>query len=298
MSMFFGRVGSSRAVCAALSWIALVMLFSLAVPAHAQPTPETWGDLGDAPDTTNHDGENMNAYPKNSGALAHYPTVFDPTQPGPRGPWHRFPAARSWLGGNVSREKNADRGPYEDPFLNMLASGSYANADRRDDSLGSNVISLPDCGETSFTYRVTGAPGIDPHTDYVNVFIDLNRNGIWGDTVTCTAANNESVMVKEWAVKNQQVEVAAGANIIVTPMFYSKHPNDIGPDGHLWMRITLSDVALPPGSDDGRGLFHGFDYGETEDHLLMNVVSSEALRQTETTPSSDYVPDVAYYRSY
>ncbi|HIE39726.1 MAG TPA: hypothetical protein EYP77_11815 [Anaerolineae bacterium] len=63
-------------------------------------------DLGDAPDSRNHAGQVMEAYP---GVIAHFPTVFDPALGSPQGPRHNFAWQDAWLGTWVSSERDADQ---------------------------------------------------------------------------------------------------------------------------------------------------------------------------------------------
>ena len=63
-------------------------------------------DLGDAPDSSNHSGAGMLAYPA---VPARYPTVFDPAAGTPQGPSHSKPTPFH-LGQRVSLEVEADQG--------------------------------------------------------------------------------------------------------------------------------------------------------------------------------------------
>ncbi len=276
--------------------VVLLLLFSVPTPTRAQSGANTGGDFGDAPDATNHDNVAMNAYIGGSGLLARYPTVYDATQAGPQGPWHRNPRGHSWLGTDVSAEDNADGPGDSDGVLNLRAITSMANSDHKDDSLGAGRIELPDCGPTTFTYTVSAAVGVVKAKDYVNVWIDYNRNGRWGDTITCTQDDGKPIEFSEWVVINQEVFVSTGPIHMMTPPFYSAHQ---GTEEHLWMRITLSDVAAAESAKDGSGPTDGFRSGETEDYPLKRWSAPATSQATKLTGGGGtYVPDVAYYYGY
>ncbi|MCB0088361.1 MAG: hypothetical protein KDE54_10640, partial [Caldilineaceae bacterium] len=87
-------------------------------------------DLGDAPDSTNHAGAAMLAYP---GTGAHYPTVFDVAAP-ERGPKHLRPRPFH-LGRGVTAEAEADLGFDQDGVNNIRPAANTPNLDKRDDGL-------------------------------------------------------------------------------------------------------------------------------------------------------------------
>jgi hypothetical protein len=130
------------------------------------------GDLGDAPDSTNHYATSaMTAYPAVS---ANFPTVFDEATGVPVGPMHWFPKQDHWLGVDVSSEADADLLPDNDGLTNIDPTMDLANRDFYDDGLLS-PISLPNCQLTSIQYsvRIVGAAT----SRYVNAWIDFNRDG-------------------------------------------------------------------------------------------------------------------------
>ncbi len=61
--------------------------------------------------------------------------------------------------------------------------------------------------------------------------------------------------------------IGPGAHWVQTPQFRSL---DI--DADLWMRITLSDALAVATARDGSGPATGYEFGETEDFLLLNTV--------------------------
>lgn len=91
---------------------------------------------------------------------------------------------------------------------------------------------------------------------YMNVLVDWDKNGQWGDTVYCS-----SLMVEEHVLQNFIVPSAYSGPLsgLFPPDFI------IGPEpGYFWCRFTISDVPVNvPWDGDGF-----FEDGETEDYLL------------------------------
>ena len=144
-------------------------------------------DLGDAPDSTNHAGAAMLAYP---GVPANYPTVYDPALGLPIGPLHRHPVPFH-LGQGVSREAEADGGPDQDPLNNIVPAANDANNDRFDDGINPNAWSLTNCQTTVIPVRVFISPAAaawfaqQNKPAYINVWEDANRDGDWADGFPC-----------------------------------------------------------------------------------------------------------------
>ena len=264
------RVLSTRRIACLFAMLLLMVFpaFAAARPAADDPPlPPIPRDLGDAPDSTNHAGVAMAAYP---GVPANFPTVFDPALGAPQGPLHFAPKADSWLGANVSGENDADLLPDADGVRNITPPANDPNNDWFDDGLAPvNPIGiiLPQCQQTTFNYIVTGAAGVNPHPARVNVWIDFNRDGDWNDKFVCQTPTGVFT-VTEWAVQNQVVNVVPGSAVWSTPLFRSFHNSTIP---MLWMRITLSDTKPPlaaSGLADGSGPPNGYRTGETEDYIL------------------------------
>ena len=236
-------------------------IFSAGAAGKCKPVPEPTADLGDAPDSTNHVGAAMNAYPS---VTARFPTVYDPPTPGPAGPLHLNAKGDAWLGGDVTFEGEADKGWDQDTALgNNIQPPSTANRDDKDDGVILPII-LPavGCGNMQFQYTVTAVG--PPKPRYVNVWFDFNQDGDWQDVIPCWGT---ALVAREWAVQNQTFNVGAGFYTFTTPVFVGFRPT-IGPPG-MWMRITLTDtpVASTQGAD-GSGPVGGYKFGETEDYLL------------------------------
>ena len=216
-------------------------------------------DLGDAPDTTNHFGAAMTAYPA---VPANYPTVFDPGTGAVQGPRHRLPKADAFLGRGVTGERDADLMPDQDGLTNLDPPANVANRDRMDDGLVRPLL-LPNCQPTRISYVVTV---VGPaRARYVNVWFDWNRDGDWEDLFQCAGM---AVTADEWAVKNQVIASGPGVYTITSPLFL---PFNANPNQSLWLRVTLSEVPAPINPvtlrPDGRGPAGGYRFGETEDYF-------------------------------
>ena len=252
--------------------LAFMLAFSLLVPSLslAQIAAAPPGDLGDAPDSTNHFGVGMLAYPL---VPARYPTVFDPATGAPQGPLHINPVANGWLGAAVSRETDADLLPDADGITNIDPPANAPNRDRFDDGVppvNPAGIALPQCQRTQFRFIVTGAAAVPAPTGFVNVWFDWNRDGDWEDIFTCVDPTGVVVRAPEWAVRNQVVNIVPGSVVWATTPFVSFHPAG---NSNIWMRINLADMPAPPNPltslADGRGPPNGYKYGETEDYFTI-----------------------------
>ncbi|MEJ5200507.1 MAG: DNRLRE domain-containing protein, partial [Anaerolineae bacterium] len=133
-------------------------------------TPEGHPDLGDAPDSTNHVGYPMSAYP---GVNAQFPTVFGSAIGGPAGPRHRNDVLLFYLGEGITREEEADIGPDADGVNNINPQGDTADLDRGDDGLRLPT-SLPYCESVTIDYAITVRAGA-PKEAYLNLWFDWNR---------------------------------------------------------------------------------------------------------------------------
>ena len=240
----------------------------LTVSCEGAVTPDK-PDLGDAPDSTNHAGTVMTAYPSGgpTGVKANYPTVFQSgAGVGPFGPAHLNARLVAQLGKKITRETEADTGLDQDGVNNINPSTNTPDLDQGDDGIVV-PLSLPVCRWTTFTYTVNV---IDPNVDmYLNAWFDWNRDGDWDDTLECAAGP-----APEWAVRNQLLfKLSAGLNQITTPAFLPWHPAS-GPQ-QIWMRLTLSEQPFKGGSapagkvgGGGSGPLEKYVYGETEDYYF------------------------------
>jgi len=237
------------------------------VNIHPLPHP----DLGDAPDSSNHGGVNMTAYPKGGppGTLANYPTVFG-GMVGPFGPIHWNPTAVAFLGAGVSGELDADAGPDQDFINNILPATDSPDQDGADDGLVGLPI-LPHCGLGMINVQLSW-PGLPPWPQmFLNVWCDWNRDGDWNDVMICP----DGTRVPEWAGQNIAVPPGAG---LITVTFKAWHPSL--KKEPIWIRITLSEQMSPPplgsfsgvaggdGPPPGPGGPGGYQFGETEDYYI------------------------------
>ncbi len=240
-------------------------------------------DLGDAPDSTNHPGVDMLAYP---GVKATFPTVFDPATGPDQGPKHLIP----WpirLGKGVTEELDADVGPDADPTNNILPRANRADLDERDDGLVRNRLAFRNCRVATIPVAVT----IDPRflamlpdnqeaVAYVNVWLDSNRDGAWDDTYQCPAPeSSQPVTGWEHIVVDYKIDVQAlgpGVHILPIPTNWPVSWPQTDEKAPAWLRITLSErpanKVLDCGAGtcyigDGRGYSDPFRFGETEDYL-------------------------------
>jgi hypothetical protein len=245
----------------------------LTVSCEGTVTPDK-PDLGDAPDSTNHAGAVMTAYPSGgpTGVKANYPTVFQSgTGVGPFGPAHLNARLVAHLGKKITRETEADTGLDQDGVNNINPATNTPDLDQGDDGVVV-PLSLPACRWTTLNYTVNV---VDPNVDmYANVWFDWNRDGDWDDTLQCTAG-----AAPEWAVRNQLLfKLPVGLNTLTTPAFLPWHPAT-GPE-QIWMRITLSEQPFKGGSapagkvgGGGSGPLDKYVYGETEDYYFTPEVS-------------------------
>ncbi len=258
-------------------------IYNAGAAGKCRPHPDLQADLGDAPDSVNHAGAAMLAYPSPP-VTAHYPTVHDPALPGWRGPKHLNAKGAVWLGSTVSFEDEADIGGDQDGVNNLNPSSGAANQDNDDDGVNPNAVLLPSCGSTQLTFDLSAAPTTPAGNYYVNVWFDFTRDGDWDDAFRCAMGPTIDARGQEWAVQNMIVNVPGalvpgGFATFTTPSFVSLNQGS----GKMWMRITASDqpvlaadnggpFTLPAdlgrAGSTGTTYVNGYATGETEDYLL------------------------------
>ncbi|MEZ4673029.1 MAG: DNRLRE domain-containing protein [Caldilineaceae bacterium] len=239
-------------------------------------------DLGDAPDSTNHHGQNNTAYP-GAGVLGQFPTVWESPANQPAGPRHDNETGEGILGEFISREREADGGPDQDGPNNIIrnaagATGDVADMDRGDDGWRNRGISFFNCTRQSLTVRVSKAQNATLERMYLNVWFDGNRDGDWADQGNCPVFPPLPAPTSyEWIVQNHVVDMTAipAGGYVDLPVTTERILNVSGGLPH-WMRFTLSEARAvqPPSGDlpDGRGPHpnsaqKSFRFGETEDVL-------------------------------
>jgi len=216
-------------------------------------------DFGDAP-------EGSIAYPSTS-VIGGFPTCY---ACGPSG-WIEHTNFGAWFGPTVDFEYDGNAGlcpagfpPYDqdDCYLDGDAGLIIPQPFTINNSL--NVVPCP--GGTGTSLGSVGQtvvwgthidinvhntmPGHDPYLPgYVNVLIDWNQNGVWGDA-------SEHVL--------QNFVIPA---LYIGPLSGLSPPNfTIGPNsGYVWTRFSITEIPVVP-SWNGSGIFED---GETEDYLLQ-----------------------------
>ena len=231
-------------------------------------------DLGDAPDSTNHDGVPMDAY---AGVPnANFPTVFDPATGAEQGPIHRNPNPLH-LGPGVDWELEADRFAGR----NLIPTANTNNLDALDDGLDVASLNFTHCMPPQLIdYEITANQtavnllASQGGVAYVNMWLDGNHDGDWKDTLNC-----DGITAYEHIVVDQQVFITAPGtlNLVLTTGNIPIPQN--GQDRAMWLRLTISDepsVKVPAGGavGDGRGPAGGFRLGETEDYLYKRNQAS------------------------
>jgi uncharacterized repeat protein (TIGR01451 family) len=234
-------------------------------------------DLGDAPDSTNHGGVAMTAYP--GPVMGRYPTVFDPATGAPQGPRHRFPRGDAWLGPKVSGERDADLLPDEDLTTNLQPSADSADRDRYDDGV-TKWPTLQHCTQTDMAVDVNVVGGMQ--TRYINAWVDWNRDGDWEDSFQCPGA-----IVSEWVVRNFATNLNNGVTNVPLPPFLAADSPNL-PDKLRWLRVSIADQPAPVNANqhaDGQGPQFGYRFGETEDYLVK--FEAPAMPRLEMTKQAD-----------
>jgi hypothetical protein len=108
-----------------------------------------------------------------------------------------------------------------------------------------------------------GLPG------YVNVLVDLNRDGDWDDFVVSANGNSqhEHVLIDKYIFNGYSGLLSGSGSTPIEPFYLG---DDTGP---VWVRFTFTEVPL--GANwEGAG---EYDYGETEDYLLMIDPNSQPM---------------------
>jgi hypothetical protein len=235
----------------------------------------TW-DFGDAPDSSNHFGLAMTAYP---GVTANFPTVYNPAVSAVPGPAHARPH-HFHLGRGVDVETDADLGaaPNIDP------ASDTADLDQFDDGANPHNWNLTHCRPTRISVQIyisrEAASWFRDNrlTGYLNGWLDGNRDGDWADTVTCAPDDLPLPGVAlEHFIIDHKIDVVAlgpGYHTINVRTGRVPWPADKA-DQQAWVRLTLSErpsakIDQEAGIEygDGRGHERPFRTGETEDYLL------------------------------
>ncbi len=91
---------------------------------------------------------------------------------------------------------------------------------------------------------------------YLNVLMDWNQNGMWGDTVTTVAGDLSEHVIQNFPIPSN---FSGPVSSLFPPDFF------LGPNaGHVWARFSLTEEKVKVGRA-GQG---HYQWGETEDYLL------------------------------
>ncbi|MCB0071566.1 MAG: DUF11 domain-containing protein [Caldilineaceae bacterium] len=232
-------------------------------------------DFGDAPDSTNHFGAIMEAYP---GVNAAFPTVFDPATGADRGPKHKngIPVR---LGDRISGELVADVGLLK----NIDPPTDTPNLDLHDDGVDPSTLNFQHCFPTAIDVAVTvNQTAVDyvANNDaplYLNIWLDGNHDGDWQDRLDC-----DGLTAVEHIVIDQELRPSAVGRLNIVAPTGNIPVLAEGQNETMWLRVTISDepsektdqfrpnpTQLPVDIGDGRGPANGFRWGETEDYLYV-----------------------------
>ncbi len=238
------------------SLLAIILCFVLAIPVHAQADLE----FGDAP-------EGVTAYPS-TGTIGAFPTCMNVGKT-----WIQHTNFGAQLGPSFDFELDGNGGlcpgfaPYDNDECFMDGDAGLLFPEPY--TIVSNTV-VPCGGFTGTTLgntctMATWGNDIDidvsnnmpPETPgYMNVVMDFDQNGRWGDMVPCPTAPQPEHVLQNFVIP---WGFAGPLSALMPPGFM------IGPNtGYVWARFTISEAPVSP-NWDGHGFFED---GETEDYLL------------------------------
>ncbi len=262
-------------------------------------------DFGDAPDSCNHFGTDMETDPSmfTSDIIANYPTVHNITLKDNCGKTYG-PCHDNYfltLGSNITLEQEADKGTDEDapdnniqPSINQSDFDSIGTSFGMDDGLDAagidstslNQFNWSHCENVTIPVNITviGGPYASDWNATLNIWIDYSRNGQWGspggteDYVMCGMDS-----ISEWVVQNEVVAQLSGGGFgpgsflhNVTFMALSNFSN------YTWMRlqVTPTEVDIIDYAD-GSGPAVCYEDGETEDYYVKIMPLEEEEEEFE-----------------
>lgn len=235
--------GSAARTPAALSATAPLPRAATPTPT-AAPTPAVAprGDFGDAPD-------GQSAGYANPRTIGRFPTLFR-TLNGAGSGVHITSPGEEMLGRRVTREVDADDPRDDDGRPNLV------NGDDGDDGVDGLTVELgaiPLRAQLALTLTV--AEGAPSAPRYVNVLIDMTRDGRWARTIDAAP---------EWALRNWIVVTPPGVTTRVRSEPFLIGDRTSLPDG-AWMRVLLTREPIAGDDWDGSGQW---THGEVEDYQL------------------------------
>ncbi|OGF26220.1 MAG: hypothetical protein A2V63_07435 [Candidatus Eisenbacteria bacterium RBG_19FT_COMBO_70_11] len=131
-----------------------------------------------------------------------------------------------------------------------------------------------------------------PREAFLNILVDMNQDGDWNDNFACPGG---VACAYEWAVKNVRITVPSGCGAGTSPAFR------LGPHaGESWMRVTLSDEAVPddfPWNGSAGTDTEALHNGETEDYPVLIEQGSPDPCQSGYLEFGDAPEDLAAYPS-
>ena len=229
------------------------------------PTPRPLADFGDAPDGVAAGYANprvVGRFPTRLSSLSAVGPGAHVRQPGP-----------DRLGTRVSSESDADDQDDPDGVTNLV------NNDAGDDGVKSLTVSLmPPDSLATLEIEVSLEAGVQTGPRYLNVLIDIDRDGRWSGSVAG---------LSEWVLRNWVVELDPGTSQTFVSRPFAMLDGRVLPDG-AWMRVVLMREPLQDATWDGSG---AWEFGEVEDY---QVVLPEVIRGDGSRPALTVVdcPDV------
>jgi len=193
------------------------------------------GDYGDAPDR----GMLTSGFP------AQFPVLYSSSSGRMGG--HTLVVGEEMIGTTVSAETDADDPADPDGIQNLV------NTDK-DDKIFVQIVPVSIPAPARFAFEVTIDGSAPEGERYVNILVDLNKNGTWDGTPKGN----------EWVVKNKKVNIAPGKTEWVTTDWFNWGTGRIMPTG-VWTRIALTREPITSAKWWGEGEFR---YGEIQDHII------------------------------
>lgn len=247
------------------------------VTPRAVSTPVPRGDFGDAPDGS------PAGYP-NARIVARFPTRLT-TLNGDGPGAHILRPGVDQLGSLVTREAGADDPDDEDGTPNLV------NADGGDDGVRGLSLQLSEVPPLArLTVQISLSPEAAPGPRYVNLLIDMNRDGRW---------SGEPSEIPEWAIRNWRLKATGGASVTVRSDPFPMADGMVLPD-KAWMRVLLTRTPIEAESWDGSG---SWTFGEIEDYQIVVPVppgtgpgSSPAIAVVECPAERRWPPAVLLAR--
>ncbi len=193
------------------------------------------GDYGDAPD-------GMDAYP---GIAGRFPTLYNSTSGLIGG--HILKPGGEMIGTEVSAEDDANDPADPDGIQNLVDTD-------RDDPVYLLIMAVSIPAKARLKFKVTIDDTAPKGKRYINVLFDFDKNGTWGGKQNG----------KEWAIQNQEIEIAPGSTEWVETDWFNWGSGMIMPTP-VWARLAITRKPIDYKDWKGQG---AFEYGEIQDFLV------------------------------